>query len=186
MMPLFELFLQNVVNLKEINLYGSKHLKKLPDFSKAINLKRVYLSYCTSISEVHPSILSMNKLESLRLNYCVSLTSLKSDTQLKSLNNISLVGCSNLKDFSVTSESMEMLDLGGTAINELPSSIGHLSTLESLFLYNCKGMINMQSNLFDGLHSLRMLHLNDCCNIFEVVDHISLCSSLETVEKFLQ
>ena len=62
---IYLILLQNLVNLKDVKLYGSKVLKELPDFSKAINLKVLDIRSCDQLSSVHPSILSLKKLVKL-------------------------------------------------------------------------------------------------------------------------
>lgn len=177
----FFLILQNVVNLRVVNLRDSKLLMELPNLSKAKNLEKVYLSKCASLLQVHPSILTLDKLNTLELDYCVALTSLKSDTHSKSLAFLNLNHCFNLREFSVTSENMKVLKLEGTAITELPSPIGHQFKLEELYLNDCTSLKNIQINFFNGLHSLKELQLNDCGNIFQVLDHISMLSSLNNL-----
>ncbi|TKY63562.1 TMV resistance protein N [Spatholobus suberectus] len=58
---------RNLVNLKQVKLYGSKFLKELPDFSKAINLELLDIRFCTQLTTVHASIFTLKKLEKLVL-----------------------------------------------------------------------------------------------------------------------
>ncbi|CAJ2661095.1 unnamed protein product [Trifolium pratense] len=197
------LFQWNIQHLKKMDLSYSKYLLELPDFSKASNLEEIELYGCKSLLNVHPSILRLNKLVRLNLFYCKALTSLRSDTHLRSLRDLFLGGCSKLKEFSVTSENMKDLTLTSTAINELPSSIGSLKKLESLSLDFCKSLINLPNEITDlrslralyihgctqldasnlhilisGLASLETLKLEECRNLFEIPDNISFLSSL--------
>ncbi|KAF7808004.1 TMV resistance protein N-like [Senna tora] len=55
--------------------------------------------------------------------------------------------------------------------------MGQQFKLEELYMNNCRSLKNVQSNLFNGLQSLKELQLNDCCNIFEVIDHINITLS---------
>ncbi|KAK7383283.1 hypothetical protein VNO78_28957 [Psophocarpus tetragonolobus] len=195
--------IQNLKHLKRIDLSNSKNLLELPDFSKASNLEEVELYGCKNLRNVHPSILSQNKLVRLNLFYCKALTSLRCDSHLRSLRDLFLGGCSRLEEFSVTSENMKDLILTSTAIHELPSSIGSLRKLETLTLDNCKSLNNLP-NKIANLRSLRMLHiygctqldasnlhilvkglgsleilkLEECRNLFEIPDNINLLSSL--------
>ncbi|KAE9588104.1 putative leucine-rich repeat domain, L domain-containing protein [Lupinus albus] len=194
---------QNLQHLKKIDLSNSKHLLELPDFSKATNLEEIELSGCRNLLNVHPSILSLHKLVRLNLFFCKALTSIRSDTHLRSLRDLFLGGCSRLKEFSLTSENMKDLNLNSTAINELPSSIGRLKKLETLTLDHCKGLNNLPDKvadlgslrvlriygciqldasnlhvLFNGLRSLETLLLEECLNLHEIPDNISLLCSL--------
>ncbi|AES67842.2 disease resistance-like protein DSC1 isoform X1 [Medicago truncatula] len=195
--------IQNIQHLKKIDLSYSKYLLDLPDFSKASNLEEIELFGCKSLLNVHPSILRLNKLVRLNLFYCKALTSLRSDTHLRSLRDLFLSGCSRLEDFSVTSDNMKDLALSSTAINELPSSIGSLKNLETLTLDFCKSLNKLPNEVIDlrslralyvhgctqldasnlhillsGLASLETLKLEECRNLSEIPDNISLLSSL--------
>ena len=194
---------QNLEHLKRVDLSNSKHLLELPDFSKASNLEEIELDGCRNLLNVHPSILSLHKLVRLNLFYCKALSSLRSDTHLRSLRDLFLGGCSRLKEFSVTSENMKDLNLNSTAIRELPSSIGTLRTLETLTLDHCKSLNNLPNKvaelrslralyiygctqldasnlhiLCNGLVSLETLKLEGCLNLHEIPENISLLSSL--------
>ncbi|KAK4267282.1 hypothetical protein QN277_024082 [Acacia crassicarpa] len=194
----------HLVNLKKINLSNSKHLLELPDFSMASNLEEVELHNCKSLRKVHPSILTINKLVNLNLTHCTSLTILTSDVHLRSLSRLSLGECLRLKEFSVTSENMRNLNLAGTAINELPSSVRLLNKLEIFELQRCKNLKNLPNKptnlsslrelwingcrqldasnlrfLLDGSRFLETLLLQDCHNLFELPDTIRFLSSLK-------
>ncbi|XP_029125756.1 disease resistance protein RPP5 [Cajanus cajan] len=56
---------QNLVNLKQVRLYGSKYLKELPDFSKAINLELLDVRFCSQLTNLTVSISSLDNLEKL-------------------------------------------------------------------------------------------------------------------------
>ncbi|KAK4269174.1 hypothetical protein QN277_022366 [Acacia crassicarpa] len=76
---------QDLVNLREISLHGSKYLMELPDISTAQNLERLYLKSCESLSHIDPSILSLPRLDDVSLSHCRSLKSLKIEHQSKSI-----------------------------------------------------------------------------------------------------
>ncbi|XP_028763119.1 disease resistance-like protein DSC1 [Neltuma alba] len=194
---------QNLVNLSKINLCGSEDLIELPNFSKAIHLAEVNLACCTKLQNVYPSILSLHSLCNLLLRDCKTLTSLVSNTHLKSLSELSLTGCSGLSEFSVTSEKLLfILVLSDATINgELCSSSGHLSKIVVLNLGRCEGVTSLHklvdmrtlryldadycnklaSNLcskFDETRAWSFLRLTNCSELYEVPDNISLLSSL--------
>ncbi|KAJ1401043.1 Leucine-rich repeat [Sesbania bispinosa] len=147
---------------------------ELPDFSKATSLKVIDLRHCVGLTSVHPSVLSLNKLEKLDLSGCISLTSLQSNTHLSSLRSLSLCGCTALKEFSVTSENMMQLNLGLTGIKQLPSSIGLQSKLEKLHL----GYTNID-NLPESIKHLTKLRYLDLQHCKELQTLPELPSSLE-------
>ncbi|XP_058750348.1 disease resistance-like protein DSC1 [Vicia villosa] len=193
---------QELVNLEAIDLSGCKKLKNLPDLSRAPKLKQLRLSGCEELLEVQASAFSKDTLVTLLLDGCKKLSSLMGEKHLKSLANFSVKGCYSLKEFSLSSDALRRLDLSNTGIKILHPSIGDMSNLYSL---NLEGL-NLTSlpielsylaltelrvskcsvvtksklkALFDGLSSLTLLHLKDCCNLFELPANISSLSSLQ-------
>jgi hypothetical protein len=89
-------------------------LVEVPDLSKATNLEWLALTGCRNLREIHPSILSLNKLKDLELEGCTKIESFQTENHLDSLQNIQLSNCSSLKEFSVTSNKLDKLWLDGT------------------------------------------------------------------------
>lgn len=190
------------MNLKRVNLSGSKQLRELPDFSKAQNLEWVDLSYCESLSNVHPSILSLQRLVTLNLYRCKELRSLRSECCLTSLRELSVNYCYSLKEFSLKLGEIKFLNLKFTEAEIFHLSAGCLSnlrwlglngsrlknfpvnelcclrSLEELILYRCRIDKLVLHILFNALQSLQYLHLHKCCNFVELPDNISMLSSL--------
>ncbi|KAK4279023.1 hypothetical protein QN277_016789 [Acacia crassicarpa] len=150
---------QNLVNLRKIDLTESYNLMELPDLSEALNLQEVYLLNCTSLRDLHPSILSLHKLEILRLDWCEALTCLRCDIPLRSLCELSLYDCSRLTVFSVTSENLRRLNLAGTAVTELPLSITSPGKLETFSLVEGR-RLDTRSSSGDLMH-LGKIHTGD-------------------------
>jgi len=155
--------LQDLVNLKVLMLYSSSNIKDLPDFSMAPNLEVIDLRSCVGLTSVHPSIFSLKKLEILDLEDCRSLTSIRSNVHMDSLRYLSLYKCMELKDFSVTSKNMIMLNLELTSIKQLPSSIGSQSKLEKINLA-FSSIESLPASMKD-LKGLRHLDLRYCRNL---------------------
>ncbi|CAK8560351.1 unnamed protein product [Lathyrus sativus] len=194
---------QKLVNLEAIDLSGCKKLKNLPDLSRAPKLKQLRLSGCEELLEVQASAFSKDTLVTLLLDGCKKLSSLMGEKHLKSLANFSVKGCYGLKEFSLSSDSLRRLDLSNTGIEILHPSIGGMNNLYSLNLEGLnltnlpielsrlrsltelrvsKCSVVTKSKLkalFDGLSSLTLLHLKDCCNLFELPANISSLSSLQ-------
>ncbi|WJX86437.1 hypothetical protein P8452_68746 [Trifolium repens] len=194
--------MQELANLEAIVLSNCKHLIKLPDLSRASKLRSLYLSGCKSLCEIQPSIFSKDTLVTLLLDRCTKLESLKSKKHLRSLQKINVFGCSSLKEFSLSSDSMESLDLSNTGVEILHSSISGMSklgllNLEGLKLSNlpielsclelltelrlsyCDIVTKLKlKGIFDGLGSLRILYLKHCGNLLELPTNIGSLSSL--------
>ncbi|MED6134168.1 hypothetical protein PIB30_034785 [Stylosanthes scabra] len=90
---------QDLVNLKEIDLYGSRQLMELPDLSKASKLEILNVSHCVNLYHVHPSIMSLSKIVDLILYGCKNLKTLHA----RAIKNLFVNGCLNLKEFSLAS-----------------------------------------------------------------------------------
>ncbi|RDX89018.1 TMV resistance protein N, partial [Mucuna pruriens] len=200
---------QNLVNLKDINLGFCQNLVEVPDLSMATNLKQLTLVQCKSLRQVHPSILSLPKLQVLDLEGCTEIESLQTDVHLKSLQNLRLSNCSSLKEFSVSSVELERLWFDGTHIQEFPSSIWCCAKLKLINIQGCDNLDGVgnklshyprtasfnglflvlsgckqlnASNLYfilDGLLCLTSLDLENCCNLRTLPDSIDLLPSLK-------
>ncbi|KAJ4723835.1 putative disease resistance protein (TIR-NBS-LRR class) [Melia azedarach] len=162
----------NLVKLKCMDLSHSKQLTKLPDLSKAQNLKELILAGCSSLVETHSSIQHLNKLVFVNLRECESLKSLPPSIQSKSLEQFYLWGCINLKRFpDISSCNLEELDLSGTGIEELSSSIECLTRLHTLDLRNCSRLKQLPKRLCK-LKSLEYLNLSNCSNLEKLPDEL--------------
>ncbi|XP_050133539.1 disease resistance protein RPV1-like isoform X2 [Malus sylvestris] len=154
-------------NLKIINLSGSPHLKKTPDFTEAKNLEKVVFRSCTSLFEVHPSISSLENLVLLDLEYCRNLKIFPSRIGMKSLRTLKLSWCVNLDKFPEVSDVMQDLSelyLVETKIKELPSSISNLTGLVSLNLEGCRKLESLPSSI-SHMKSLLYLDVSGCSKL---------------------
>ncbi|CAK7328818.1 unnamed protein product [Dovyalis caffra] len=158
---------QDLVNLKEINLGNCEHLVAIPDLQLATNLESLKLHFCGSLEEVPSSIQCLNKLSELDMRYCKSLHSLPSSFSMTSLKTLKLSGCSNLKQCPELSRSITYLNLSETTIAELPQSIQHLTRLVSLNLKDCKELKKLPDCIC-LLKSLATLDLSGCSKIWNL------------------
>ncbi|KAH9679715.1 ADP-ribosyl cyclase/cyclic ADP-ribose hydrolase [Citrus sinensis] len=170
---------QNLAALKSLNLRHCKQLTRIPDLSLALSLEVLELTGCTSLIEIHSSIQHLNKLVTLNLDDCNSLKSLPTGINLVSLKTLSLANCSNFKRFPEISCNIEVLYLQGSAIEELPSSIGNLSRLVTLELQNCSRLKSVSSSLCN-LKSLRSLYLSGCLKLEKLPEETEI--NLDSLE----
>ncbi|XP_040361727.1 disease resistance protein RPV1 [Rosa chinensis] len=173
-------------NLTYINLSGSKYLIKTPDFTEATNLEKLNLADCTSLLEVHPSISALKSLVELYLDGCSNLKNLPSSIHMKSLEYVCLSGCSKLTEFPEISEVMKVLRvlrLDGTAIKELPSSINNLTGLEELSMRNCRSLVCLPDNICN-LACLHYLNLTECSNLSKLPENFGNLTFLGRKEKY--
>lgn len=146
---------QDLRNLKHLDLSYTKQLVRIPDLSRAINLRSVILEHCTSLVYVPPiNIRSCDNLDSeLPLTF-----------DKKALGSIRLGGCSNLRTPPEILGNVKFVDLNSTAVEELPSSVGFLNNLVSLNLENCKFLKNLPSSI-RNLESMTSLRLSGCASL---------------------
>ena len=156
--------LQNLSQLKLIDLSYSQSLINTPDFIGFQNLERLILQGCTRLYKIHPSIGTLKRLTLLNLKDCKRLKSLPHEINLKSLEIFILSGCSRLKKFPEIGRNMTSLSelyLNGTDVKELPSSIKHLTGLTLLNLKDCSALSSF-SDVICSLTSLEILTLSGC------------------------
>ncbi|MED6198281.1 hypothetical protein PIB30_064691 [Stylosanthes scabra] len=197
---------QNLPSLEIINLQCSRRMRECPNLSGAPNLKRVNLTGCESLTDVHPSVFRLPKLQSLWVYECKALTCLSSEYCSPSLQSIVAYNCPNLQEFSVPmvgDHSGIHLHLRSTALKKLPSSIFHLKDLGHFSFSISESLMDLPTNFafqimlsdpvehkYDtavtlhkvlpspAFQSVVRLIFDHCCSLTEIPDSISLLSSL--------
>ena len=160
-------------NLKRLDLFKCENLVRLPKLC-APNLKGLILSLCRNLVDIHEYFGSLEKLEYWFLDYCKNLQILPSQLKLKSLDFFVLSNCSRLEklpNFHPEMECLNTLYLYGSGIREVPSSIEHLTKLETLRLFSCKNLRDLPDSIYK-LQQLRYLttptgKLRPTCNSFD-------------------
>ncbi|XP_024031844.1 disease resistance-like protein DSC1 [Morus notabilis] len=127
---------QNLGNLKCINLGYSKQLIKLPDLSRA------------------------PKLESINLEGCINLVEVPSLNFQGCFGSLTLHGCTKIKSFPMISGNIKYLNLDRTGIKELPLSIGRLESLVELSLSGCQHIKNLPAALPSNIQVLNLSDLS--------------------------
>ncbi|XP_042965803.1 disease resistance protein RUN1-like isoform X1 [Carya illinoinensis] len=175
--------LKNCLKLTTIKFSKCKFLTKIPDVSGLQTLNRLDIEYCNNLVEVHQSIGFLDKLVKLSIVYCQSLTSFPSSLKLSSLDILILSYCERLQKFPEIESEMKCLTYVKlehmTAIKELPSSIGNLSSLRELQISNCY-KIRYIPNSIRQLKHLQCLILEGCLD-----DQSQYPLPSSTVELFL-
>ncbi|XP_028224450.1 disease resistance protein RPP5-like isoform X3 [Glycine soja] len=121
--------IQNLKNLKEVKVSGSKNLKELPNLSEATNLEVLDISACPQLASVIPSIFSLTKLKIMKLNYR-SFTQMIIDNHTSSISFFTLQGSTKHKLISLRSENITVGPFGCICYKEKPSSFVCQSKLE--------------------------------------------------------
>ncbi|XP_039066452.1 disease resistance protein RPV1-like [Hibiscus syriacus] len=129
---------QNLANLRVIDLRNCKNLTKIPDLSRALNIEE--LDFCG----------------------CINLTELPCMVHMKFLENLSLKDCPVTK-FPEIPRTIKTLNLSGTQIEEVPSSIKCFNRLSSLHV--CRTRIHNLPESVVKMDSLEIICLSHCPNI---------------------
>ncbi|PON32902.1 Leucine-rich repeat pentatricopeptide [Trema orientale] len=157
---------QNLYNLKGIDLSCSFNLTQFPDLSGARNLERIKLRNCSSLTHISShSLQNLDKLVDLDLSDCQNLRSLPNRIDARTLKTLNLGGCYNLITLpDIFPRNLVSLDLNGTAIKNLPSSIGSLNNLCKLDISTCRFLTNIPSTMCK-LGSVKVLELSRCFSL---------------------
>ncbi|KAK3430851.1 hypothetical protein EUGRSUZ_E02272 [Eucalyptus grandis] len=153
--------------LKDINFSSCNLLVHTPDISCAPNLEKLKLHGCRNLVGVHESIANHDNLQWVNLAFCSKLRNLPKELKSKNLHALNLHGCKKIERFPDIPHKLENLKgvtLCGTAIKELPESIGNLVSLESMDLKECSNLVALPSNIYK-LQNLTVLRLTGCENL---------------------
>ncbi|PON37731.1 Leucine-rich repeat [Trema orientale] len=129
---------QDLANLKALDLSFSKKLIQIPDLSPAVKLETLSLSYCKCLNNLPSSIGKLESLKSLDVSECIKIN-----------------------EFPELAVNIRYLDMSGTSIEKVPSSIERLFLLDVLDLSYCKRLNSLPTTI-SKLRSLLSLHLCDC------------------------
>ncbi|KAG6676503.1 hypothetical protein I3842_15G154500 [Carya illinoinensis] len=155
-------------NLTIMKFSECKLLTKISNLSSCSNLKELDIMDCENLVEVHDSVGFLDKLVRLRLYQCFNLKSFPRHLKLRSLEVLTLYNCSKLQHFPEIECKMEYLcciSLWGTAIKELPSSIGYLTpALKELLLPKQWTKLMRLPSSIHQLQNLKVLCLSECIN----------------------
>ncbi|KAF7815249.1 TMV resistance protein N-like [Senna tora] len=130
-------------SLETFILSGCSKIRRLPEFGETMESLSTLDLEGTSIVRLPESLAYLTGLTMLNLRNCKNLVCLPNVIQnLRSIKIINLSGCSKCEKLSENwneNKAMEVLDVSGTAIKEVPSSIFLLENLNFLSFRGCKG-----------------------------------------------
>ena len=150
--------LRNVEGLKNLNLRGTA-IKELPSSIEC-------LMHLTTLT-LFPS----NKLESLPNTTC----------GFKFHGALNLSTCPRFKNLPENPwiiEGLKELHLNGTAIEVMPSSIGHLTNLTTLTLRFCMNLVHLPSTIC-SLNLLECIDLGGCSNFDNLPENLGNVKGLK-------
>ncbi|MED6110796.1 hypothetical protein PIB30_046127 [Stylosanthes scabra] len=159
---------QDLVNLKIIDLSECQQLVELPDLSTATNLEGIDISDCKVLCQLHPYIISFPTLKYLRFHGCKKLKSFKGEIRSKSLRELDFKGCSSLEEFSLSSPGqLNTLIFGSSGIWGFENDRCCLKSLEKLDFSDCRGMMELPHNGI-ALSRLQALILKGCRSLASI------------------
>jgi hypothetical protein len=173
-------------SLETLILSGCLNLKKFPEIvGNMKRLKELKLDR-TAIKELPLSIGNLCGLIILDLADCKSLLTLPSVVcNLTSFQNLTLSGCLKLDKMPEdlgNLEQLKVLNVGRTAIRQVPSSIHQLKNLEHLCFRECEGLLVLSTSLL-GLCHLKTLDLSYCDLLDGAIPNdLSSLSSLQILD----
>ncbi|KAI9074011.1 hypothetical protein K1719_044011 [Acacia pycnantha] len=147
--------------LTYLDFSDCEFITEVPDMSQFENLKTLTFRGCHNLIKVHDSVGSLCKLVELDVSKCIKLISFPHEINMPSLQELNLNNCESLGYFPHIVGNMDPLKYvyaEGSAINELPSSIGNLPRLDNLSLRYCKNLRELPNSLLK-LHNLGVLLL---------------------------
>ncbi|XP_024029284.1 disease resistance-like protein DSC1 [Morus notabilis] len=161
-------------------LAGCSSLKSLPKFSGSI---RYLILNGTAIEEFPTSNSALENLIYLNLSDCKLIENLGSGIHnLEGLKYLSLWMCSSINVFPENlPRNIMVLNLGGTTLEEVPSSIKYLSCLEEFRLSFCKRLVTLPTSICE-LKSLRELHLLACSELENFPEMLEPMGCLKTLD----
>ncbi|XP_031119655.1 TMV resistance protein N-like isoform X2 [Ipomoea triloba] len=172
--------------LTHLDLSSSRSLLATPNFELMPNLKRLYLSYCVELKEIHPSLGHLKKLVLLDLSHCSDLEKLPIFIQVSSLEVLKLENCGSLKNFpeiQATIPGVVELNLKLIPITDLPSSIRQLCCLTKLRFYYCEYLERLSNDLCE-LENLKVIEIIGCDQLSSLPENLGNLSNLEELRVF--
>nr|XP_012569148.1 TMV resistance protein N isoform X3 [Cicer arietinum] len=139
-------------SLKKLNLSGCYEFKFLPEFGESMENLSLLALQGTAITKLPSSLGCLVGLTDFNLKDCKSLLCLPDTIHgLNSLIILNISGCSKLcrlPDGLKEIKCLKELHANDTAIDELPSSLFYLDSLEVLSFAGSKGPLNKSMNWF--------------------------------------
>lgn len=136
------LVLQELRNLRFLNLSHSKRLTMTPNFLNLPRLEELILEDCVQLTSIHDSIGDLGKLVLANFKGCKKLRNIpNSIIKLQSLKIFNISGCLKIEKLPEKLEKMDsLLELlaDGSGVAYIPSSMEHLKNLTHLSLCGCK------------------------------------------------
>ncbi|CAN6688251.1 unnamed protein product [Malus baccata var. baccata] len=149
--------------LTKLKLHRCVYLASLPpSICKLKSLEELDLTSCDELKVVPSSIYRLTNIKTLSFSCCRKLRNFPQPTGLVGFLSLEVLNlnCSGILEIPegvICSTSLRDLDLSGTKIRSIPSSIKQVSQLSCLCLIGCKSLRSLPE-----LPMLSCLQANDC------------------------
>ncbi|KAL5778670.1 hypothetical protein ACOSQ2_009407 [Xanthoceras sorbifolium] len=167
--------------LKRIKLSNSWHLIRIPEFSNAPCLEYIDLEYCKSLLESGSTFQHLNNLRYLSLYHCQKFRSFPKIAGNIEMINLGWTAIEEVPSSIGSLTKLTNLYLNGTAIEEIPSSIGSLLNLTCLLFSNCKRLKHISPDICK-LKSLQTLSFKGCSNLDTFPEISEIMESLTNLD----
>ncbi|XP_030971320.1 TMV resistance protein N-like isoform X2 [Quercus lobata] len=165
-------------SLEFFDLSGCSKFENLPEnLGNLKGLKKLHLSGI-AIRVLPSSIEHLTSLSLLTVRDCKNLVCFPNTIRsLRLGNSLDLVGCTKFENLGNV-EGLYKLDLSGTVIKELPSSIEYSTNLNFLILKDCKNLVRLP-NTICSLKLLNYLDLSGCSKFDNLPENLGNVEGLE-------
>ncbi|TYI58469.1 hypothetical protein E1A91_D11G361100v1 [Gossypium mustelinum] len=186
-----QLWNEDLVHLRKINLFSCKNLKKIPNFLGALNLERLDCENCESLVKL-PSLARLTSLKTLRLEGCRSLKKFPEIPNYFHELDLSETGIKEVPDFNEHLDRLQWLTLTNSMVKDVSSNISKLKSLFSLDLSGCPivkfSTVDVRSPSL-RFKSLKYMHMDRCKGLKLISElppyllklNVLDCTSLEKV-----
>ncbi|KAA3481950.1 disease resistance protein TAO1-like [Gossypium australe] len=164
------------VNLREIRFFMCVNLRKIPNFSKAINLKILNCSGCESLVELwnEDDDMGLVNLREIRFNGCVNLRKIPNFSRAINLEILNCSYCKSLVELWNEDDDMGLVNLREIRFNGCVKlrkilNFSRAINLEILNCSYCKSLVELWNEDDDmGLVKLREIRFNWCANLRKI------------------
>ncbi|CAA0837460.1 Putative disease resistance protein [Striga hermonthica] len=159
--------LRNFKNLEVLDISGDKSVTSIHDKMFVTNTKLRIINLSGTKIETLPVIHDLQKLESLSLSDCLSLTRIRRIAKLSRLQILDISGAEKVEEFLDPCleylESLDYLDISRTAFRKLPSNIANP---RYVYMRECQELTRLTP--IEGLSRVEVLDLSGSTKLAQI------------------